>query len=152
MTNFERTTDYDTVRSILTDKRCYVRMVNDFAPSVSQFEMLDMDRFSVILAREHGNPVAVFLIGDGHAPGIGEIHFCFVPGVWGRTTEIGRAFMGWTWANTSLHCLRGPIPSYNRLALELAEECGFEPYGIQGIAGTRNGKEYDLILTEARRP
>ncbi len=152
MIEFARTTDYAAVKSILTDKRCFHRIVNDSCPPLDQFEPEGMERFTAVLAREDGEAVGIFLLADGTKPGFCEVHFCFVPAVWGRTIAIGRAFVAWVWEYTSLVCLRGPIPSYNRLALELAQECGFSRYGVVPEAGLKNRKRFDLILTEARRP
>lgn len=147
---FEVTHDYALVARMLSDLRCYRRYANDTAPSPDSVEaFVSKSSAGYILASEDGRPCAVFVFRWEKRP---EIHFCFAPEVWGRTLPIAKGFMAWLWASTKLKRVVGPVPAYNRLALRLAKAAGFQPYGEEKNAGTRNGKLFNLILTEAVRP
>lgn len=134
--NFERSTDYELIREILTEPRCY-RPMGHTAEEMEYFEVGPAPQIDYILAREGARPLAVFLIVQGV-----EIHFCFVPSVWGHTLPIARAFVAWVWANTDAKVLLGPVPAHNRLALRLACAAGFREYANRG----------GNVLTEIRRP
>lgn len=150
MITFEHTRNMEAVERILTNPRCYCRMANDAAPKVEDFRIRNRN-FTPVLAWEDGAPVAAFLLFPGAGPATAEVHFCFVPATWGRTKEIARAFVTWCWRETSVDRLEGPVPSYNRLALELARAAGFRQYGVQPGAGTKHGLVFDRILMEALR-
>jgi RimJ/RimL family protein N-acetyltransferase len=145
---FERTTDLGLVRRILTLPSCYRRMANDTAPSPEVFRIWLSDQVEYILAREGGRPAALFLLVQP-AP---EVHFCFLPWKWGHALPVARAFLKWTWVNTSYRRLVGPVPAYNRLALKLAKDAGFTRFGAEPLAVRKHGKSYDRILLELKRP
>lgn len=126
-------------------------MVNDDAPAVSGLQVNLSPSDLWILAWEADTPVAVFLLcprGNGRA----EIHLCVAPSHWGRAEPIFLAFLAWVWTSTNLHTLIGPVPSYNRLALQLALATGFQKRGLQSGHGVRRGQPFDLIVTEIERP
>ena len=149
---FERTTDLELVRQIITNPACYRRMANDQAPPLSHFQAVRQDGIEYIVARENHEPVALFLLVSlllGTSP---EVHFCFSPQCWGRTREVALGFLTWVWANTPYRRLIGPVPAYNRLALRLALAVGFRQFGVEKHAVQKHGKPYDRILLEVLRP
>jgi hypothetical protein len=120
---FERSTDYGAIRKLLIEPRCYSRMTGNGHAS-ADLDVGPRAGIEYILARECGEPIAVFLLAT--RGGETEVHFCFAPEAWGRTKPIAIAFIDWVWANTIHTRLVGPVPSHNRLALRLAMACGFE--------------------------
>ena len=144
------TADMGLVRDLLRDRRAYAHMRNDAAPARQDFTVRNDGSFQAVLAMEDGAAVGVFLIVPRGAEA--EIHFSFLPSVWGRTLELAQAFLRWTWIHTAFTRLSGPVPSYNRTALKLALAAGFVRCGIEKNAGLRHGKPFDRILTEAIRP
>lgn len=145
---FERTADMALVREILTEPRCWRRMVNDDAPPITGFNPAARPGIDYVVAMEDGRAIALFVLIDLDSVSSVEVHFCFRPDFWGRAVEIGRAFVEWVWRDTSILCLRGPVPEYNRLALQLAKKCGFAECGRDRAAVRRRGKSYDRILLQ----
>ncbi len=150
---FERTEDLELIRSILTEPACYRRIVNDAAPPIWAFQPQLKPGVECVIARDARGPLALFLLCKWETdPGTAEIHFSAMPATWGRSTVVVAAFLNWVWANTPLDILIAKVPSYNRLALRLAKEVGFEKVLVCLAVGTRRGKPYDLIETTVVRP
>lgn len=146
---FSRTTDMRAVRELLTEARSWRRMTDDAAPSPESFQPAPRDRLVYVLCHRGAQVVALFvLVSNFHEA---EVHFCFSPEVWGRTKEIGRAFLDWVWRETSLNRLVAPCPAHNRLALKLAKACGFTEIATERDAVQKNDRLYDRIILERSR-
>ena len=143
---FDRTSDLELVRQILTAPACYAKMVNDSAPRREDFRPDPDAQIEYVLARDEGAPVGVFLLAGA------EIHFCLLPMTWGDTERIARGFLAWVWANTKHGRLVGKVPSYNALARKLAEAVGFVEVGWEPGAVVKGGKPWDRIVMEVERP
>lgn len=133
---FERSIDYATIRAIFERPECWRRMTGSEA--LQQFTVGPRAGYEYILVKEEGNPVAVFLVLENT-----EVHFVFIPEVWGRTLEIAKGFLDWAWIHIDTPVLIGPIRKGNRLALKLAKRAGFVEYPHD---------EGDLIFTVLQRP
>lgn len=151
---FERTQDSELIRRILTEPRCWRRMVNDNAPIPQDFAVEMVPGVQFIAALDRGRPLAVFLLCDSSlGPDVAEVHFSALPETWGaEAIQIVSAFIAWTWENSSLQSIVGFVPSYNLLCLRLALRVGFERYFTSRSVGTRRGKCFDLIHTMISRP
>jgi RimJ/RimL family protein N-acetyltransferase len=149
---FERTSDLALVKSILTAPACWRRMTDDAAPAPENFRPQIRDRLVYVVARHHSKVVGLFVLVTNLA--MAEVHFCIVPEAWGRerTVRIGREFIAWAWAETSLDWLVAPCPEHNRLALKLAEECGFTRFAEERGCVTKNGGKYSRIVLQIKRP
>lgn len=150
ITEFIITHDMELVERLLKRPMCYSRMVNDECPAVEDFHIDDDGRFISILAYHEAEMVGVFMLFP-KSPAMAEVHFCLSPMVWGRTRRIATEFLQWVWLNTSIMTLTGPVPAYNRLALELALDVGFEKVAVKPNAIKKHGKQFDMIITEAVR-
>lgn len=135
---FTRSTDYEAIKALLTEPRAWRRMCGAMG-TPETFEVGPKDGLEYILATEHGKPVAVFVVLQGV-----EVHFCFAPGVWGRTLEIAQAFLEWLWSHAETAMLIGPIPKRNRLALSLALRAGFKKSDYTD--------REDMVYTYMKRP
>lgn len=140
---FERSTDYPLITRLLTDPKCWRRMVDDAAPDRLVFEARPHDGMEYIVM-DHA---AVFLLLAS-----GEVHFCIVPHAWGDAERIAREFLGWVWTNTAHTRLIGPVPRHNRLALRLAKAVGFEEVATEPAAIQRHGQPCDRVVLEMVRP
>lgn len=151
MLEFKPTTDYALLNSILTNPACYRRMANDQAPQIEDFSTKPGNFEAVLMIRNRKTVGMCLLIPK--QPGQAEIHFCFTPESWGRTKDTAIRLVKWIWEHSAaIHSLIGPVPSYNRLALQLAKAAGFVPRAEVASGGTKRGRPFDLIITEATRP
>jgi RimJ/RimL family protein N-acetyltransferase len=151
---FARSTDYSLIRPILTDPKCYRRMVHDGARPRELATVGPVRGADWIVAFDGaGAAAAVFLLAEIWAgSGVAEVHICCAPRVWGSTVALVREFLAWAWGATRYEEIRGPVPSYNRLVLRLALRAGFERCATVPDAGTKNGELYDLLVMRAKRP
>lgn len=152
---FHLTTDVALIRSLLTEPRVYRRMVNDAAPSAERFGELvgNHPGMRYVVAEDSGTMLGLFVVqADLDYDAGADIHFCFVPEAWGRSVDVAQGFLKWLWSETHFQMAIGRIPEYNRLALKLAKQVGFVPYGCEVDAVTKHGKLYDLICTRIQRP
>lgn len=147
---FELTTDYELVRSLLTEPRCYARMRNDEAPNPEELQVGGFAGVRYVIGLDGKVPVAVFMLIGSKSKAV--VHFCMSPHKWGDTEPIAIEFLEWAWKNTRLIWLKGPVPSYNRMALRLALAAGFKPEGIEENVGKKNGKLFDLCWLAIERP
>lgn len=151
MIRFQRTDDMEQVRKILAIPALYRRMTDDSAPYMENFTVPHSDRYLPILAIGDLGPCAVFLLVPRY-PASAEVHFAFLPSIWGTTGDICRQFIEWVWRTTSLKRLYGPVPRHNSLALRLAKSVGFTEVGVSVGAIMRHGVPCDLLLLEMGRP
>lgn len=149
---FERTNDMGEVKRILSEGRCWRRMVDDSAPLPEAFTPRQRDGLTYVLARDRGRLLGLFVLVAQETAA--EVHFCLLPEAWGRSTTVktGRAFVEWVWENTPLTWLLGPVPSHNRLALRLAKACGFTDFMVQRGCVSKGGKVFDLVTLQQKRP
>jgi RimJ/RimL family protein N-acetyltransferase len=147
---FRRSTDYETIRAILTEPKVYRRMADDSAPPSEDLIVGLRPGVEYILASDEKGPLAVFLLLDW--ADTGEVHFGFAPRAWGNTEEVCRQFLDWTWRNTSYEWLEGPLPAHNRLAMRLTRRVGFQQQAVIPNAITKNGKRYDVVVFAIKRP
>jgi hypothetical protein len=138
---FARSTDYAAIRRLLVDPHCYRRMAGPGGPDPEALEVGPRESVEFVLAEENGLALAVFLLVR-LAGAEAEVHFCFAPEAWGHTRAIAQGFLRWVWANADLTRLVGPVPTRNRLALQLAKACGFSEFDTDG----------GLTLLEIRKP
>lgn len=130
-------------------------MVNDAAPSVEKFAevVAAYPALRYVVGEENGAAVCLFLLqADCEHPGGIDVHFVFAPGAWGWSLPIAQAFTSWMWRETDASALIGRIPSYNRLALQLARAAGFVPYARLENVGFKHGKPFAVICTRLERP
>jgi len=151
MITYDVTRDMDELKALLTIRPCYIRMGSDTAPKRENFQIKNPERFIAVLAKGPNGNEAAFLVFPSDDK-TAEIHFSFAPAAWGRTKFIARGFLQWVWANTTVDRLVGPVPSYNRLALQLAQAVGFKQYDVEVGAGKKHGQDFSRIMLERLRP
>lgn len=149
--SFAVSTDYPLIRRLLTDMRCYRRIINDSAPPVDAFQVGPFPDVVYVVASTGWGPLAVFLM-IGKIPHEAEIHFSMTPAAWGQSERVAKAFLEWVWRETSVNTLIAEVPSYNSLALRLAKLVGFQDAGMRKFyAGKKHGKYFDLIVLTLER-
>jgi len=145
------TQDRGLVRSILTNPRCYRRMVNDAAPMLEDFEVAPETGCQYFVAERSGEVAGLFVLRKIEAD-VAEVHVCIVPAAWGTSAAIVRAFLAWAWQNTGYGKFVAPVPGYNRLALRLARSVGFRQSLQIPRQVSKHGKPHSLYLLGLYRP
>jgi len=141
----------DELKAVLRDPRCYRRAQPDDAPDASTVEPVPIAGVRYIIAEEK-QPLGVFLLHE-KSESLADVHFTLLPPLWGKSQEVGTAFLAWVWSNTAYLKLIARVPSYNPLALRLAVACGFEEDVITKHEGsTKHGQPYSMHWLHIYRP
>lgn len=74
------------------------------------------------------------------------IHIAADPEIWGKTEPIAREGLAWIFQNTLYNKIHTMAPEFNRLAIRLARQCGFEQEGVLRKSFQKNWKLYDMIV------
>lgn len=150
--SFERTSDLELARSILTRRESYWRMGDDSRPPREEFALTENLHVEYVLVKDGEETIGlVVLVYRSRA--CCESHVCMLPESWGeRAWEAAPHFLPWLWANTDYVRAVGNIAYSNSLALRYASRCGFHPWGVNEKAILRNGKLQDEIWVGATRP
>ncbi len=156
---FERTFDYDLVRAILTGRRMYPHMGDDFTCPVEQYRVPTDPRIWYVLASEEWRAIGLFCF-------IPENEICWAAHVAmlrkvppALTHRAGRQVIRWLWNNTPCLRLTAKVPACNRAAVRF----GLGPMGLKLIGPTleqsveplsfmKGGRLVDQILMGRSRP
>lgn len=158
MLTFERTSDYALIRAVLTDPSQYRMAGDDGAPEPSAFAPNEHPAICYLAARGgYGDLLGVFtLIPENTVTW--QIHAALLPRAWGgrqresRTRPALAGALAWAFLNLHAQRITAQIPAYNRLALDLARDCGLSPYGRNPACFLKWGALHDVILTGISRP
>jgi RimJ/RimL family protein N-acetyltransferase len=146
-----RTYDYALVKRILTEPKVWAALGDEAKPARADFAPTESEKFIYLVAWEGTEPLGMFLLiprNSVHA----ETHFAMLPSVWGRSTDIGKAFLEWIWRNTSFERLTGNILERNRLAIAYAKGIGCQPFAVNPNSVRRGGKLLNEVLVGISRP
>jgi hypothetical protein len=157
--HFNRTTDYELVRRILTRRRMYEWMGDDYAPPVEQFQVNTDPRIWYVLASDEWRAIGLFCFFPEN-----EIcwaaHVALLRGTHPRLTHrAGWEVVRWLWNNTPCLRLTAKVPACNRAAVRF----GLGPMGLKLIGPTleqsveplsfmKGGRLVDQILMGRSRP
>ncbi len=149
MLRFERTRDYELVRSIVTHPRIWPWHADDSSPRPAEFEP---PREAFYLAVRDGDELLGLIALVDYDRQSWEAHSCLLPHSWGeRARRVYAEGIAWIWRNTPKTRIIGPIRADNRLSLRIAERSGMKPVGIRRGATRKQGKYHDSIVMEIRK-
>lgn len=142
---FERTTDLELVRWILTRPEIYPHIGDDYAPPVEQFTPNADPRIWWVVARSDGQPMGLFLFLP-ISQVCWEAHVSMLRWAWGPLAM--RAVEGvipWIFDHTTAQRLVASIAATNRLAIRYAERAGFTRFGVNGRSCMKGGVLIDQV-------
>lgn len=149
--HFTYTEDLQLVQEILTNRRAYAQIRHDALPPPEEFRVEPIAGARWVIGWVGELPIAaVMMIRKKQRV---QIHFCMTPKAWGKAYEIGQRFLGWYWRlHKGLREIVAAVPGHNRLALRMAQQAGFAHVGVDPLAGTKDGKPWDLHWFLMKRP
>lgn len=149
--HFTTSTDYDLITWILTNPKCYAAMPPDDAPPAREFRVGPMEGVRWVIGWVGAVPICTVMLVRKHKKA--HMHFCITPRAWGKANEIAERFLGWLWkADKQLRELIALVPSYNRMAIRMANRAGFRLDGIEPSDNTKHGKRFDMYHFAMTRP
>src|SRR5262245_35678219 len=152
MITFERTTDWETVKAIVTHPRVYPHVSDDGSPAAEQWEPIKDGLVWYVLVKDDGLILGLWVLVPENAI-CWKAHTCLLPAAYGAKARMAAAGLtAWIWGNTP--CLRviTDVPDYNRLALKFAKEAGMEEYGVNARSYMKNKMLHDQILLGISKP
>lgn len=143
---YERTTDWNLIKEIVTHPRLYTWATDDFSPPASEFEPNNDPRIWYLIVWSDSDHRLGLLTFLGQSTVLWEVHCCLLPSCWGRSAEALTGAFDWIFGNTSAQRIVATIPIYNRLALKLAEAADMKLYGANPKSFMKNGELHDTLL------
>lgn len=144
--SFERTKDYELVKTIATHPRIYAHISDDFSPAVENYEPMRDESVWYVIVKQGAELLGMFAFVPENAI-CWKVHTCLLPKAWGlRARQAGRGVIQWIFENTP--CLRiiTDVPFYNQLALNFAVDCGLIAYGVNRGSYMKFGKLHDQVV------
>ena len=145
--HFERTTDYELVRQILTHPRMFPHMGDDFMCPVEEYQVPTDPRIWYVLASDEWRAIGLFCF-------IPENEICWqahvamlrkVPPA--LTHRAGKEIIEWLWRNTPCRRLIASVPASNPAAVKFGiQAMGLIRYGVNRRSFMKNGILRDQIL------
>jgi|SRR5579872_80790 len=144
--SFERTKNYNLIRSIVSHPEVYKHVADDFSPKREDWVPIENDAVFYLLVKDGEEVLGVFTLVPHNAI-CWEVHTCFLPSAWGpRIKDAGRGGHEWIFANTECRRITTEVPEYNRIALRYAKQNGMEQYGVNPKSFMKTGTLHDVIL------
>ena len=144
---FQRTTDYATIRAIITHPTQYRHCGDDFSPKIEDFRVNEDPRIWYVLALDSCEDAVALFTFLPQNPICFEVHACVLPESWGASDWILSGALRWMFENSEARRVVASIPAYNRLAIKLASRAGMSIFGCNPSSVLKGGRLCDQILT-----
>jgi RimJ/RimL family protein N-acetyltransferase len=152
MIEFERSTDYELIRQVMTHRRVWGKIRDDYSPNIENFRPIEHEAMWYVTCRKDGDLMGLFLFVPLNAILV-EVHTCLLPVAYGAVArECGRGVAEWLWRNSIVHRIITSVPESNPLALEFAKDCGMKAFGRNPKSILKGGKLQDQIMLGLSRP
>ena len=143
---FERTTDYDLVREVMTNEYIWPWITDDHAPNREGWEPYQGEGVMYVLVRDGEELLGLWMFVQRTVE-ILEVHTCLLKTCgYARGRVASREMSEWIFNNTECVSIRTECPSYNTQAIKFAKAAGMQQIGVQPMAYRKSGKLHDLIL------
>lgn len=149
---FERTTDYELLTSLMRDPALYPFIADDFAPPMEEAAPVVHLELRYILARDRQGLLGFYLFTP-RSPILWEFHT--VMRLDGKALAAMRELLGpqgWLWRNTECRRAVTYVPAYNRVAHRFGLRAGLQEYGRNPDSYLKHGELVDQILLGISRP
>ena len=163
MITFERSFDYELIRSILTHPRIYPHIADDGSPPREEYRPIESEAIWYVVVRDCEEVLGLWMLHPLNTITY-EIHTALLPNAWGsRSIQAALELPDWIWEHTPCRRIITNVPSANRLALRFALAAGMTIYGVNPGSYLKNGvlcdqtclglsKPEEMPLTEAEMP
>lgn len=144
--SFERSTDWELIKSIATHRRVYPHISDDFSPKAEDWNPVQDERVWYVIVREDEEVLGMFALFP-QSKICWEVHTCMLPKAYG---EKGRAATkeAIKWLFEVSACLRivTQVPHYNVIALRYAIDAGMKEYGYNPSSYMKDGVLQGITL------
>lgn len=149
---FERSTDYELIRLIITHPRIWPHVGDDNAGSPEDFQPIEHSSVWYVVVRDLDELMGCWILVPENSICY-DLHTCLLPNAWGpKATRAARELLSWVWTNTPARRLITRVPATNRLALRYAKRAGMLEYGLNPLSWLKGGILHDQALLGMSRP
>lgn len=150
MITFERSTDYELIRAIITHPKLWPYISDDNSPAREDYRPIESESVWYVVARTRDAEVGAYVLGMWVFHPLNsicwEVHTCVLPRAWGHVgLEAARQLPEWIWENTPCRRIVTNVPSTNRLALQFALRAGMTIFGCNRASFLKDGKLCDQV-------
>lgn len=150
--SFERTTDMELVRAIMTIPDLYRRAADDLAGSPEDYTPPDHPSVWYILAHEGEELLGLWILMPENAI-CWDLHTRLLPSAYGPLSRLAmEALFGWIWKNTPCQRIVTKVPVFNRLAMALGKDVGMVEYGRNPQSFLKAGLLHEQVLLGVSAP
>jgi hypothetical protein len=156
MISFERSFDYELIRSCITHPRIYKYLSDDYSPLASEYRPQEHAGIWYVIARDvrdEGSDLLgcwIFIPQNGVC---WEVHTALLPCAWGERGQLAARLLPiWIWAASCCKRIITNVPTSNRLALHFAYKAGMEVFGVNRASYMKNGILYDQVMLGISKP
>ncbi len=144
---FERTFDYELVRSIVTHPKIYrPALLADGYPSRDQYRAPAGDQIWYVIPRNTAGSVLGVFVFFCETAERWAAHMALLPEAWGQGEQICLALFAWLRQATTCRVLLASVPDYNRLMLRLARRLGMRAVQVIPRGISQRGISYDQTI------
>ncbi|PWT72949.1 MAG: hypothetical protein C5B60_08835 [Chloroflexi bacterium] len=152
MITFERSFDYDLIRSVLTHPRLYRYLADDTSPPAYEFTPQQHPAIWYVTVRDDRELLGLWMFVPQNGV-CWEVHTALLPNAWGERGQLAaRLLPGWMWRNTSCRRIVSNVPTTNRLALHFALKAGMKIFGVNEASFLKNGVLCDQVMLGISKP
>lgn len=140
MISFAPTRDEELIKAVVTHRRIYPHISDDFTDDPSLWEMPENENITYLCAYDGEELLGMWVLIPENTI-CWDVHTCLLPSAWGsRAIQAAKAAIDWVWKNTACVRLTTHVPEYNVLALRFAESAGMTKFGFNDASYQKKGK------------
>ena len=142
---FQRTTDYELVKRIVTDPSIYPFVADDLSPKPAEWQPVCHELIWYVLAVHEGESVGMLMLMPRNSIHF-DCHVCMLQSGMGKALDTPNEFVSWVWENTPCRRMTASIPAFNRAAIRFALRGGMAEFGKNPDSFLKHGKLHPQIL------
>jgi RimJ/RimL family protein N-acetyltransferase len=139
----ERTSDINTIKSVVCHKDIYDFISDDYSPCAADYEPFIDDSVYWLLIKDNSKLCGLFMAHQINGITC-EVHTCVLPESRGnQTADYTSKLFDWIFSHTHYKKVITHVPSFNPRALLLAEKSGMSIEGVNRLSFMKNNHIYD---------
>lgn len=143
---FERSTDWELIKSVMTHPKIWPHITDDFAVKVEAFEPINHESAWYVLVKDGEELLGLFALYPENRV-CWKVHTCLLPNAWGRRArQAAREGVKWVFDNTECLRLITDVPEYNILAYRFAQMGGMVEFGKNPRSYMKNGQLQNVFM------
>lgn len=146
MIKFERTTDLEFVRTVMTHPKIWDGISDDGSPPPDQFSPADSPAIHYVVAHDETGLIGVWAFYPQNSVCF-DVHTMMMPRARGRrAVDAAQSVAAWMFEQTACKKITTTVPSCNPQALWFAKKAGMKVIGVNEKSFVKNGEIFDQTI------